>query len=74
VLEAAHRKAVGLSVGVPVHGSVSGVQVPVPSIRTTRRRRPQVEVPAKIVEGTIGIAVAGKGEKIAVEKLFALSG
>jgi len=57
--EAAHRETVRLRVGVTVDRRIGIIQVPVPSIRPTRRRGPQVQVTAKIVIGTGGIAVAG---------------
>ncbi|MDD3123437.1 MAG: hypothetical protein PHC62_08000 [Candidatus Izemoplasmatales bacterium] len=45
-------------VGVAVDIGIARIQVAIPSITTTRRRRPPVTVRAKVVEATIGVAVA----------------
>ena len=50
VLEAADRKAVRLSVSIPVDRGVARVQIAIPGISTTLRRRPEVRVRASIVE------------------------
>lgn len=44
VSKAADGKAVILRIGIPVDSRVASVQVPVPSIRITLSRRPEVRV------------------------------
>jgi len=47
-----------LIVGAAVDIGIARIQVAIPSITTTRRRRTPVTVRAKVVEITIGSAVA----------------
>jgi len=52
-----------LIVGVAVDIGVVRVQVAIPSITTTRHRRPPITVRAYVVETTIGVAVATQQTK-----------